>query len=79
MDNLLVAGRCVSCDHEALGSLRVMPQCGVMGQAAGVASALSLKAHASPRDLDVQVLQAELRRQDCILDEEDIQRAAATK
>ncbi len=77
VDNLLVAGRCVSCDHEALGSLRVMPQCGVMGQAAGVASALSLKAHVSPRQLDIQVLQAELRRQDCILDEDDIQRAAA--
>jgi hypothetical protein len=26
VDNLLVAGRCVSCTHEALGSLRVMPQ-----------------------------------------------------
>jgi len=72
VDNLLVAGRCASCDHEALGSLRVMPQCGVMGEAAGTASALSLERDVTPRKLDVAVLQAQLRRQGCILDENDI-------
>jgi hypothetical protein len=72
VDNLLVAGRCVSCDHEALGSLRVMPQCGVMGQAAGVASVLSLHQDISPRKIDVKALQDELRRQKCIISEIDI-------
>lgn len=72
IDNLLVAGRCASCTHEALGSLRVMPQCGVMGQAAGVASVLSLRANVPPRHLNVKTLQAELQRQDCILTESDI-------
>jgi hypothetical protein len=76
VENLLVAGRCASCDHEALGSLRVMPQCGVMGQAAGAAAALSLRAGVSPRQVDVAALQAELRRQECILDERDIATAA---
>ena len=74
VDNLLVAGRCASCDHEALGSLRVMPQCGVMGQAAGVASVLSLRDAAPPRKLNVKALQDELRHQSCILDEADIRR-----
>ncbi len=70
--NLLVAGRCVSVDHEALGSLRVMPQCGVMGQAAGVAAVLSLRTGCTVRDVPVSLLRAELKRQQCILDEEDI-------
>ncbi|MBM4046090.1 MAG: FAD-dependent oxidoreductase, partial [Planctomycetes bacterium] len=77
VDNLLVAGRCASCDHEALGSLRVMPQCGVMGQAAGAASALSLRQAVPPREINVGSLQAELRRQGCILDEDGIKRIAS--
>jgi hypothetical protein len=72
IDNLLVAGRCASCDHAALGSLRVMPQCGVMGEAAGTAAVLSLKSNLPPRAVDVAALQAQLRRQGCILDEADI-------
>jgi len=75
IDNLLVAGRCASCTHEALGSLRVMPQCGVMGEAAGVAAALSIQRGESPRALNVGALQEQLRRQGCILDEADIARA----
>ena len=74
VENLLVAGRCASCDHEALGSLRVMPQCGVMGEAAGTASVLSLRNEVPPRAVDVALLQAQLRRQNCILNEHDIQR-----
>ena len=72
VDNLLVAGRCVSCTHEALGSLRVMPQCGVMGQAAGVASVLSLRDNVTSSNVDIQALQAELKRQDCIVHGNDI-------
>ncbi|OGV49349.1 MAG: hypothetical protein A2X49_11730 [Lentisphaerae bacterium GWF2_52_8] len=77
IDNLLVAGRCASCTHEALGSLRVMPQCGVMGQAAGVASVLSLREGLVPRQVSIMELQKELKRQECIVDEGDIQSANA--
>jgi hypothetical protein len=73
-DNLLVAGRCASATHEALGSLRVMPQCGVMGQAAGVASVLSLRADCAPRAVDVGELQGHLQAQGCIVDETDVAR-----
>jgi hypothetical protein len=75
IDNLLVAGRCASCDHAALGSLRVMPQCGVMGEAAGTAAFLSLAGDLPPRRIDVQALQAQLRKQGCIVDEADIEAA----
>jgi hypothetical protein len=75
VDNLLVAGRCASCDHEALGSLRVMPQCGVMGQAAGAASAISLRDGVSPRAVDVNALQRDLKTARCILDEGDVKSA----
>ena len=77
VENLLVAGRCATCDHAALGSLRVMPQCGAMGQAAGTAAALSLRAGRTPRQVDVGELQARLKAADCILDERDIQKATA--
>lgn len=39
--NVLVAGRCVSCDRAVQASLRVMPACFITGQAAGLAAALA--------------------------------------
>ena len=75
MENLLVAGRCVSCDHEALGSIRVMPQCGVTGQAAGVAAAMSAVSGAAPSEIDAGELQAELQGQECIVTDDDVERA----
>jgi hypothetical protein len=77
VENLLTAGRCVSCTHLALGSLRVMVPCIAMGEAAGTAAALSLRDGVSPRALAVPKLQAQLRAQRAILDEADIRRANA--
>ncbi len=37
--NMLVAGRCISCDHEAQASIRIMPIVCTIGEAAGVAVA----------------------------------------
>lgn len=51
-DNLLMAGRCFSADQLALSSARVMPTCAMMGQAAGVAAALSADRSCQPRELD---------------------------
>ncbi len=42
-DNLLVAGRCLSAEHEAMASARVTAQCFGMGYGAGAACALMLK------------------------------------
>jgi hypothetical protein len=41
--NLLVAGRCLSAEHEAMASARVTAQCLGMGYAVGAASALALR------------------------------------
>ncbi len=74
VDNLLTAGRCVSCTHIALGSIRVMVPCIGMGEAAGTAAAMSLKSSVTPRQLDVDILQDQLRKQGGILSEEDVKR-----
>jgi hypothetical protein len=41
--NVLVAGRNISCDRRTHGSIRTMPGCLVMGEAAGLAAALATK------------------------------------
>ena len=58
---LLVAGRCSSMNHEAMASTRVMSTCMALGEAAGRAARLALKAGVQPADLDVEALRAELR------------------
>ena len=50
--NLLVAGRCISADRQALASLRVMASCMGTGQAAGAAAAQSLKEGGDVRSID---------------------------
>ena len=67
MDNLLLAGRCISADSFALGSLRVIPTCMAMGQAAGVAACLSNEMDTTVVDVDVQRLRERLIRQGTIL------------
>jgi len=63
VDNLLVAGRCISSTHEGQSAIRVIPIVVAMGQAAGVAAALSAKFNVLPRRLDVALLQRTLRSQ----------------
>lgn len=61
VDNLLVAGRCASMSHEGQSSARVSGPCFIMGQAAGTAADLALKARVAPRAVDVAELQRRLR------------------
>jgi ribulose 1,5-bisphosphate synthetase/thiazole synthase len=63
VDNLLVAGRCISAEEEAMGQLRLIPVCSATGQAAGTAAALALNVGISPAKLDVSQLQAMLTKQ----------------
>ena len=50
--NLLAAGRCLSADQLAMSSARVMTSCSMMGQAAGIAAALSVAHGCGPRETD---------------------------
>jgi hypothetical protein len=61
VDNLLMAGRFISCTHEAQASIRVMGPASVMGQAIGTAAAISIKENVLPSKLDVRLLQRELK------------------
>ena len=67
VEGLLAAGRCVSADTVASGSIRVTAPCMAMGQAAGTAAALCAQSGVSPRALDVQLLRQELVRDGVLL------------
>ncbi|MCM3746603.1 FAD-dependent oxidoreductase [Paenibacillus pasadenensis] len=67
--NLIVAGRSVSSDRPVQGSLRVMPNCFAMGQAAGTAAAMAAKADAGFRGISVPGLQRRLMEQGAWLGE----------
>jgi hypothetical protein len=60
-ERLLVAGRCISVDHIAFGSTRVIPTCYATGQAAGTAAALAVRHGVPPRAVDVAELRAAIR------------------
>ncbi len=60
IDNLLVAGRCISTTHEAMAAIRVMSTCMAMGEAAGRAAAMAAREGVSPGAVDVGGLQEEL-------------------
>lgn len=62
--NVLTAGRCVSCDEYAFGSLRVMPVCLVTGEAAGLAAALVSKmGRPDVHQTDISLLRKRLKEE----------------
>jgi glycine/D-amino acid oxidase-like deaminating enzyme len=61
VQNLIVAGRCLSADHDAHASARSMAPCMAMGQAAGVAAALAVKGGGSLPAVSARDIQAALR------------------
>ncbi len=63
VENLLVAGRATGGDRDSHAATRNMMCCTVTGQGAGVAAALSMKQDQSFSELDIELLQTELRRQ----------------
>lgn len=67
LDNLIVAGRCISADYNAQGSVRSQASCMVTGQAAGTAAALAVRTNVGPRQVDIARLQATLREQNQII------------
>lgn len=62
LENVLVAGRCISSDRGIQGSIRVMPGCYITGQAAGVAAALAIEGDTDTRGFDVAELQGRLKK-----------------
>jgi hypothetical protein len=48
IDNMFMAGRCISVTHEALGTVRVMKTCGMMGEVVGKAAAICVERDCPP-------------------------------
>jgi hypothetical protein len=67
IDNLLVAGRCISSEQQPYESHRAMAPIMAIGQAAGTAAALCSKTGSNPRDLDVPLLQQTLTSQNAVI------------
>ena len=67
-DRVWVAGRCFSATHDAHASCRSMAQTMCMGQAAGMAAALSLQYDTSASAVSVDLLQKALRELGTVLE-----------
>jgi len=67
IDNLLVAGRCISTDRYMQSSVRVIPGCYITGQAAGAAAALAALQGTDTRGVDVHALQSALAQRGAFL------------
>jgi len=66
-ENLLMAGRCFSADQLALSSARVATTCAMMGQAAGIAAALSIKNKCGIKAMDPLLVRMDVERCGAVL------------
>ncbi len=62
VEQLLVAGRCISADHAAHGRSRNVPACMATGQAAGIAAAIALEGNTTVREVPIERIQSALRQ-----------------
>jgi len=65
--NLMMAGRCLSVSHIALGTVRVENTLAALGQAAGAAAAMAINLNITPREIGtkhIKALQQRLLRDD---------------
>jgi hypothetical protein len=61
VEQMLVAGRCISADHDAHARSRNMPACMATGQAAGIAAAIALEEGTTVRNVPIAKVQHALR------------------
>jgi len=83
INNLMMAGRNISCTKLGMSSTRVMGTCAVGGQAVGTAAAMTVKYNCTPRGIGknhIKELQQQLLKDDCYIpgivneDENDLAR-----
>jgi len=68
LENVLVAGRSISCERPVQGSVRVMPVCLTMGEAAGMAAAMAARDHGgATRAVPAESLRKRLREKGAYL------------
>ena len=69
LENLIVAGRCISATQEACSSTRLTPIVMALGQAAGTAAAQSIHTHIPANAIDTNQLRAPLKADGVFLEE----------
>ncbi|MCM8772576.1 MAG: FAD-dependent oxidoreductase [Candidatus Omnitrophica bacterium] len=62
--NLIVVGRCISAEHKAMASIRVMATCMAIGHAGGIAGYISLDKDVPIDKIDVKKIQKILKEQE---------------
>ena len=67
IDNLMMAGRCVSSDRETNSSLRVKASCMAMGQAAGTAAAIAVREGVDAAQVPVDMVKQALDESGAII------------
>jgi hypothetical protein len=67
IDNLLVAGRCISSDRYAQSALRIGGTCMSTGEAAGTAAAISIQEKVKPRELNGKIVQHALEKRGVVI------------
>lgn len=67
IDNMFVAGRCLSATHEASGTIRVTVQCMVSGEAAGTAAAMCANNGGASRGVPYEKIKEKLLENGVIL------------
>ena len=67
LENLLVVGRCISGDHEALASYRIIADCFAMGEAAAIAVSMAKEAACGLREIAVGDLAGEMSRRGYVI------------
>ena len=66
-NNLLVAGRCISVTHEAQASIRIMPICFCLGQAAGIAAAVASEHKTTVKSINTNELRERLKNKNAFV------------
>jgi len=60
VENLLLAGRCISATHEAQATARLTPSCMAVGQAAGAAAAIAARTGCAAAEVPIESLRQKL-------------------
>ncbi|MBT4816849.1 MAG: FAD-dependent oxidoreductase, partial [Lentisphaerae bacterium] len=60
VSGLLVAGRCISCDRPAQGSMRLQPTCMYLGEAAGIGAGIAVSENRPPEQADGPAVRREI-------------------
>lgn len=68
MENMLVAGRCISVDHYAQSAIRIMPIVCCIGEAAGTAVAEAYESGCNVSQIDTEKLRTSLRNNGAYID-----------